>query len=175
MQPAIARKVAKAELGTRETADLVRVVTNPDTPADVRKAVLEKPKVTAAHAEAIAQVPTAQVRETLINDAARGRATPEATARAAEAAISHEEAPPPGQEPEADRRLAVFGPLRQAKEALEEIDASAVRDLDREDLADLEPVLRGLGAQLNRIGQLMAAAVGRRQNRAQPGSKFGIW
>lgn len=169
LQPAIAKKVAKADLSTRETEALVRVVADPATPADVRKAVLEKPKVSPAHAEAIAQASSAFLREGLLSAAAKGQITPDEAAKEVRAATLQEEAPPSIPAVQADRRITVFQPLRRAADALEEIEGSDIAALDRDDLGDLEPVLNGIGARLNKLGQWLAAA--REKRHHKDGSK----
>lgn len=171
MQAAIVTKVEKADLSVRETERLVKVVTDPSTPADVKQAVLTRKNVTPAHAEVIAQASSPTVREGLIAAAAKGQITPEETAKEVQAAIKREEAPPSVPGEQAERRLDVFQPLRKAQEALEGISAQDIADLDAEALADLEPYLRNLGARLNRLGQWMAAAQQRRQNKSSGPAK----
>jgi hypothetical protein len=60
-QKAIAEKVQREDLTARETEKIVQVIKDPTVPELLKKAVVEQPKVTPAHVEAIKEAPpTAQ-------------------------------------------------------------------------------------------------------------------
>lgn len=169
MQPALVRKVQEGDLSTRETERLVKVATDPAVPEDVKRAVLDKPTVTPAHAEAIAKAPTAFQREGLLRAAERGQITPQEAESEAAAARQWAERPPTIAGAKAQRRLNVFQHLTKARTTLDEIAAQDVYDLDADDLRDAERVLGELAAQLAKINRLVEVAQSKGANQQPKG------
>lgn len=168
-QPALARKVADSDLSKAETEALVRVVAAPDTPADVRQAVLEQPKMTPAHAEAIAKVSNPGTRRALINDVANGLLTPEETEREVRAVTRQAEAPKSIFGKQIERRHQVFPALNKVEETLQGLDSEVVYDLERDALQTAQEQLRRIAAELNRLGQVVATGLDKPSQKPKDG------
>lgn len=152
-QPAIAAKVQEADLSARETEKLVKVVTDPATPADVRRAAVASKKMTPEHAEAIAKAESPALRQGLILAVDQGQLTPEQARHEVETAARREQAPASITSAHVQRRVNVFAPLNKAVEALESIEAEDVFRLGSEGDKD-NPFTDPVSAARESIGRI---------------------
>lgn len=168
VQLAIAKKGQQEDLSTRETEHLVRVVSDPTVPEKVKRAALEEPKVTAAHAEAIARAP-APAQEEMIREAASGRLTADQAEKQAATERWLAERPPTITGEQVARRLKVFPHLDKAEQALEEIKAEAICELDIAGLYRTMHRLQDLADQLSLIYRWASQVVTQREGGKKKG------
>lgn len=169
LQPMIAGKVQKAELNTRETADLVRIATDPQTPPEVKRAVLTEPSLTPEHAAIIAKAPTTFLREGLLKDAVSGRSTPAETQREVDTAIKRESAPQSVHVVRAQRRISVFSLLGKALESLDEVESQTIWDLDGEGLTDAAALIQRIASRVDKVNQWIINAQATRKGKGRGG------
>lgn len=163
LQPSIAARVQQEDLSTRETEQLVKVVMAPETPADVKLAALSEPAVTPAHAAALAQEPSAQHREWMVQDIKAGRLTPEAVQRHAEASKQETERPPSVAAQRVVKRVAIIPPLVRARDALDELTDLTPGDQPADNLQDALRIIGELETRLRRLGHLLETEIAGRR------------
>lgn len=163
LQPVLASKVKQADLTTRATEALVKVATDPGTPEDVKKALLQGSRMTPEHAAAIARVPSREDRRHLVNDVEAGRMTPEEVAKEADVAVRMAEAPKTLTGERARRLVNVNGTLVKIMDQLEAIDGDEVAGLDEDGLRTVDATLAKLKVRLDRLSRWVTAAQGNKQ------------
>lgn len=168
VQPAIAAKVEQAGLSKDATQQLVKVVTAPEVPADVKRAALTEPAVTPAHAEALARLPEPSRRELYLDGIRAGEVTLERVQQEAERVqrARQQAAEPPSLDGhQAAKRHALMPPLVRAETALGELEDMDMTDQPDENLRDALRAVGGLKTSLAALRRNIETEITRRQAR----------
>lgn len=171
IQPSIARKVQVADLSTRQTEALVKVMNDPAIQPEVKKALLESPKMTPEHAVAIAQSPSLTTRQDLIKDTEAGQITAEEAGREAWASARLAEMPRSIPVMKVEQRMAVLSQTKEAEAALLAINQGMILELDGGDLTDVEYSIRRLADQVQKLSTWLTMV--RDRQRSKPKAAGG--
>lgn len=179
VQPAIAAKVQQADLSTRQTEQLVKVVTAKDVPEDVKQAVLERPALRIEQAEVIAKMPDPKRRENMLFCAERELMSTHELQQEVERAQRPPEPPEPvdleleREERQIQREIADIAFLSLCENVVrmtEELDCDSFHEqlIER----DLEPALVEVTVQraINALQQVLAWTRRPRANSAKTGT-----